>query len=148
MSSFKVFLDIQVRFSDTDAMGHVNNAVYLSYIELARMQYWRELTGLKDFSKVDLILARVEIDYRSPVFIDTDLRVWIRIPEIRRSSFLCEYRLEDRSNGRLLAEASSVQCLYDYSANKVKRIDKSLRDKIVAFETPNLVKIPEAVAEA
>ena len=106
------------------------------------MHYWRELTGLKDFSKVDLILARVEIDYRSPTFVNTDLRIWIRVSEVRRSSFLCEYRLEDKSNSHLIAEASSVQCLYDYASSKVKRIEKSLRDQIVSFEQPNTVKTP------
>ena len=36
---------IDVRFADTDAMGHVNNAVYLTYCEMARIRYWSEVTG-------------------------------------------------------------------------------------------------------
>ena len=67
IASYKVHVDIQVRFRDTDAMRHVNNAVYLSYLELARMQYWKSLTGLKGYSLVEFIIARVQIDYRSPV---------------------------------------------------------------------------------
>ena len=142
MPPYKLHIDVQVRFRDTDAMGHVNNAVYLSYLELARMRYWRELTGLKDFSKIDMILARVEIDYRSPAKVDTDLRVWIRVPEVMRSSFLFDYRLEDLADGRLIAEAKSVQCLFDYALHKVKRMDPSLRDRIVEFEKPQFVKVP------
>src|SRR5208282_1397830 len=106
----------------------------LSYLELARMRYWVELTGVKDFTTVDFIVARVEIDYRYPARVDMNLRVWIRTSEVRRSSFTCEYRIEDRADGRLLAEAKSVQCMYDYPSSKVKRIDASLRDKIAAFE--------------
>jgi acyl-CoA thioester hydrolase len=43
MPDFRFNYPIEVRFSDTDAMGHVNNAVYLTYFEQARLAYWREL---------------------------------------------------------------------------------------------------------
>ena len=126
--------EVSVRFRDTDAMGHVNNAVYSSYLEEARIAYWRALTGLEDFTKVDLILARVEIDFRSPAFVGETLRVKIALTEARGSSFDFRYRVEEKKSGRLVAEARSVQCLYDYKLGKIKRISPDFRRRIEEFE--------------
>lgn len=134
MTPFNAHVDVQVRFRDTDAMGHVNNAVYLSYLELARMHYWSRLTGLRDYKKVDFILARAEIDYRSQGLVDEDLRVWIRVAEMRRSSFVFDYRVEARPSGRLVAEARTVQACFDYAAQKVKRLSDDFRRAVSAFE--------------
>ncbi len=139
MPLFTVSVDIQVRFRDTDAMGHVNNAVYLSYLEVARFHYWRLATGHTDFRQVDIILARVEIDYRAPATVDTELKVWVRVPEIRRSSFLMDYRVEEKGTQRLIAEAKTVQACYDYAANKVKRVDEAFRRQVLALEKPGSV---------
>jgi acyl-CoA thioester hydrolase len=132
--SYPVEIRVAVRFRDTDAMGHVNNAVYSSYLEEARVAYWRRLTGLEDFTKVDLILARVEIDYRSPAFVEDELEIKIRLPRVGGSSFDFEYRVEERRSGRLVAQARSVQCLYDYKNARIKRIPPELKEKISRLE--------------
>jgi len=139
---YKVRCDIQVRFRDTDGLAHVNNAVYLSYLELARMHYWKALTGSDDFTKVGFIVARVEIDYRSPVLAHEAVEVLTRVSELRRSSFVMEYRLIEKASGRLVAEAKTVQVCYDYAAKKVKRADPAMRERILAFEAPNPVAVP------
>ncbi len=130
---FKAELPVQVRFRDTDAMGHVNNAVYLSYLELARMHYWSLITGRRDYRKVDFILARAEIDYRRQATVGDELKVKVRIAELRRSSFIFEYRIEDVSGG-LVAEAKTVQACYDYARQKVARLTDDFRAKVQAFE--------------
>ncbi|MBI3550664.1 MAG: acyl-CoA thioesterase [Elusimicrobia bacterium] len=133
---FKAAVDIQVRFRDTDAMGHVNNAVYLSYLEVARMHYWRLLTGQDGFKRLTFIVARVEIDYRSPVVITETVRAWIRVPEMRRSSFVTQYVLEEAATRRRVAEARAVQVCYDYKEKKVRRMDAEMKDLILTFEAP------------
>ena len=57
---------VEVRFRDLDALGHVNNAVYLTYFESARMAWWMHLTHSTDLRRMDMILARAEVDFRSP----------------------------------------------------------------------------------
>ena len=135
---FNLYTDIQVRFSDTDGMGHVNNAMFLSYLEFARMHYWKELTGLTEFGKADFIMARVELDYRSPIMPGETVRAHIRISRIGGSSFDFAYRLEERDSRRLLAEGKTVQACYDYSKNKVKRMAPELRAKIEKLEGDRL----------
>ena len=136
---YTVSTEVQVRFRDSDAMGHVNNAVYASYLELGRMRYWTRATGETDFSRCGLILARLEIDYRSAAELDTPLTLWTRVSELRNSSFHMEYRLEETGTRRLIAEAKSVQVCYDYAARKVRRVPEELRRQIRALERPGSV---------
>ena len=131
---FKHTTDIFVRFRDTDAMGHVNNAVYLSYLESARQKYWEALTGLKDFTKIDLILAHCAIDFRSPAKVGEDLIVRTRVSRLGRSSFDFTYRIEEKIGGRLVAAARTVQACFDYEKGKVKRMNPEIRKKIEAYE--------------
>jgi YbgC/YbaW family acyl-CoA thioester hydrolase len=69
---FRHTLDIPVRFADTDAMRHVNNAKYLTYCEIARIRYWTDVTGesfaLGDEGAESLILAEAWITYRAQAF--------------------------------------------------------------------------------
>jgi acyl-CoA thioester hydrolase len=97
-----------VRFKDVDAMGHVNNAVYLTYVEEARIAFLRPLGPTYE----SLILAHAEIDYRSPLRDGEELEVGVRCTKVGRSSFDLEYEL--RAGDRVVAEARSVQVSYDY----------------------------------
>ena len=82
---------IEVRFRDLDALGHVNNAVYLTYLESARIAYWLHVTGRSGLDALDMILARVEIDYRSPLSYGEAVDVSVRCASMRRSSFVLEF---------------------------------------------------------
>jgi|FaiFalFF_MnMetaG_3_1042247.scaffolds.fasta_scaffold02774_2 acyl-CoA thioester hydrolase len=130
----RIWIDVEVRFRDCDPMGHVNNAVYLTYLEEARKRYWREVLGIADYRQVDFILARAEIDFRAPAFPGQVLRVWIRAGELRRSSFDFHYEIRDAATDALVAEARTVQVMYDYARQRPKPIPDAVRDRIRAFE--------------
>ena len=132
--SFKAVFPIQLRFRDTDAMGHVNNAVYLSYLELARLLYWAELFEVKSHLDFPFILARVQIDYRSPAMMSDDLAVGIRCSEMRGASFDFEYAIWDKKSSRTIVTAKTTQVTYDYQKAKPLRLPDVYREKIFAFE--------------
>lgn len=134
-SDFKVIIPIQVRFRDTDAMGHVNNAVFLSYLEVGRMVYWRKVTGIDNFAKVKFILARVLIDYRSPITLRDEVMLGVRCTEMRGASFDFECLLWDGKTGRTLAEAKTTQVAYDYASAKPIRLPDEVRQAIKQIET-------------
>jgi len=76
----------QVRFRDLDPMGHVNNAVFLTYIEQARVAFLAEVgaaTGLED---MNLIVARVEIDFKAPVRLGQEVEIAVRATRFMSSS--------------------------------------------------------------
>ena len=85
---------LQVRFRDIDAFGHVNNAVFFSYVELARIRYLLDvLQPDEPFDRLPLILARVELDYRSPIAFGEEVAVETRVDRIGRTSFGMSHRM-------------------------------------------------------
>lgn len=134
MDNYKTTLEIQTRFRDTDAMGHINNSVYLSFLELARMEYVKRVFGVTHFRDVDFILARAEVDYRSPSFAGEVLVVGVRLTRLGGASFDMDYRIEERSQGRLVAQAKTVQVSYDYQLGKVKRLSEDFVEKVKKYD--------------
>jgi acyl-CoA thioester hydrolase len=121
---------LEVRFRDCDPMGHVNNAVYLTYLEQARFAHWREVWGFNFEGLPDgtpgVILARAEIDYRIPARYGDVLEVRIGLDRIGRTSFTYAYEIADQQ-GRIVANATSVQVMYDYTAGKPVPISDELK---------------------
>ena len=123
---------IEVRFRDMDALGHVNNAVYLTYFEAARMAYWMHVTGRPDLSDMDMILARAEVDFRSPLVAPESIEVGVGCVSIGRTSFVLAQDMYERKTGRLVAEARKVLVHYDYRTLRSVPIGEDLRRKILA----------------
>ena len=110
----------RVRFRDCDAMGHVNNAVYSTYLEQARIGI---LGALEPF-----ILARVEIDFRAELRSGEEVEVRSRCPRIGSKSFDLEHQVW--AADRLVAEAKSVLVGYDYEAGTSVPLTENQRRKL------------------
>jgi acyl-CoA thioester hydrolase len=106
---------LSVRFRDCDAMGHVNHAVYFTYLEQCRLTFWREATGAPH-PHARVIIARAECDYRAPAHFGDEVEVRMRVGAIGRSSFTLEYEIALAGGGRLVASAATVMVSYDYDA--------------------------------
>jgi acyl-CoA thioester hydrolase len=145
---------LEVRFRDCDAMGHVNNAVYLTYLEQTRFHHWRALRrrsgrpepksrGAAGIAKEAItsqaapgasagedvpgvIVARVEIDYRRAAKFGDVLRIDVGVAAIGRTSFTYEYEILDQS-GALIANAKTVIVRFDYAAGKPVPISEELK---------------------
>ena len=139
---FRVSHDLTPRFRDTDAMGHINNAVYVTYIEVARQEYWRAFSREQDYRRVPFILAHVSIDFRSEALVREVLNLAIRCGGIGTKSFTFEYEIHERESGRLVVEASSVQVCYDYTLKQSIPVPDELRRGLEAFEGRNLPPPP------
>ncbi len=143
LPGFAVTHEIVPRFRDTDAMGHVNNAVYVTYLEVARQAYWAALEREPDYARVPFILARVVCDFRSEALLNDALLLGIRCAWIGDKSFAFEYEIREKRAGRLVVEASSVQVCYDYAAKRSVPVPPALRQRLEAFEGRDLTrKVP------
>ena len=106
---------LQVRFRDIDGFGHVNNAVFFSYVELARIRYLLDVLQPETrFERMPLILARVELDYRSPIMFGDVVVVGTRVDRIGRSSIGMSHRMTAGGDERLVGDVQSVLVTYDY----------------------------------
>jgi acyl-CoA thioester hydrolase len=114
-------------------MGHVNNAVYLTYLEIARFAYWKAADIGRLEGDISYIIARVEIDFRASAKSGDVLDVALAVRAIGRSSFTMEYEIRDQA-GRLVSTARSVQVAYDYAAKQPVAVPDAIRARISAFE--------------
>jgi acyl-CoA thioester hydrolase len=142
---FRHRVEIVVRFADTDAMGHVNNAVYLTYCEIARIRYWTDMTGepihLGTLGAESLILAEARITYRAPAFHGEVVTVETRATRIGRSSFTLEHRLLACVAGdepRLVAVSESILVRYDYATARPVALSSAHVAAIETFEGRSL----------
>jgi acyl-CoA thioester hydrolase len=122
------------RFSDLDAMGHVNNAVFSEYIEQARLAWFGQFAADESMPLNDVILARTEIDFRSQVGFGETVAVGVRPSRVGTKSF--EFEFELRVGDRLVAEAKSVLVGYDYSTGRSVEIPERWRRRLQPAETP------------
>ncbi len=134
---------IEVRFADTDAMGHVNNAAYLTYCEIARAAYYEAVTGVPlplgtHGASEGMILAEARITYRTPAFYGETLTIEARVGRIGRTSYTQEFRLtapESRyGRARLVAVSESIQVMYDYNAERPIPVPQDLAAAMESFE--------------
>ncbi|MCL5677204.1 MAG: acyl-CoA thioesterase [Firmicutes bacterium] len=133
LEGFRVTIDIPVIFRDLDAFGHVNNAVYLTYLENARVAYLERIAG-GGLESLRLIIAEITMTYRSPAHFGESLRVGIRVSEVGNSSFIMQYRIEDQKTGRLVAEARSTQVAFDYEAGRPMPVPAEWRHAMEKIE--------------
>ena len=123
------------RFSDIDALGHVNNVVYLDYLQEARVHVMWE-AGLAmghDFSHV---VVRNEIDYKRPLGLSkAPIEVEIWVPEIGRTSYVFQYAIYD-DDGTLACEARSVMVAIDVASGRPHRVTDDLRAALETLTRP------------
>ena len=147
--SYRFSKRLEVQFRDCDPLGHVNNAVYVTYCEVARFAYCAHALGFTPemaTGAFSFIIARVECNFRSQARLGDELDVRIRLSEIGRSSFVFEYEIVQARDGRLVADGRSVQVMYDYVQNRSIPVPDAFRAKVEAFEQVSFVKhSPEPV---
>jgi acyl-CoA thioester hydrolase len=128
-----------VRFSDCDPLGHVNNAVYLTYLEQARIALWRGQAGhlWRDRAAVGnrgegFILARAEVDFRSEAHDGDELEVRLSLVGFGRTSVTYGYEIAHVTSGRVVATAKTVVVWYDYGAGRPVPLTEENKAKLAA----------------
>jgi acyl-CoA thioester hydrolase len=126
----------EVEFRDLDGLGHVNNAVYLSYLESAKVAYFRDVVGAGDLAELGIV-ADVKIAYRSPAFFGETLEIGVRVRDVGVKSIAFEFELRG-ADGRLVAEASSAHVTFDYATREPVPVPDEWRRRIEVHEAQSL----------
>ena len=136
--NFKHTTPIQIRFSDIDAMGHLNNAIYLTYFEIARVRYLDQIPNIDwDDKRYGLIVAKAEVNFKAPVFLSDIIEVHIRTSHIGTKSFAVEYEMvKVLANGErsIAATGTTIQVAYDYTEHKSVPLLEQWKQFLVDFE--------------
>ncbi|MEN9999181.1 MAG: hypothetical protein RI922_2171 [Bacteroidota bacterium] len=117
---------IQVRFTDLDVLGHVNNNIYLSYFEMARVHYFRELLGISwDWQKFGIVIAKNEVEYVKSVLLQHEPQITVFTEQLGTKSFTLGYEL--RVNDEVYAKGRSVQVCFDATTQSTIAIPDQMR---------------------
>lgn len=122
---------IPVRFRDIDAMGHVNNAVYATYFEQARADYFRDVLG-EALTDVDTVLVSLSVDYRRPIEPDQTVTVAVEVDRLGESSITMTYEIV-REDGATAAEGETVQVAFDPAAETSRPLPEEWRTTITEY---------------
>lgn len=136
-ADFPVVIEIPVAWGDMDAMGHVNNTVYLRFFESARIAYFERVGFLEEMERsgVGPILASTHCRFRRPLTYPD--RVWVgaRARDMARDRFLMIYRVVSAARGEIAAEGDGLIVSYDYRQQRKAPLPDVVRGRIEALES-------------
>jgi acyl-CoA thioester hydrolase len=136
MDGFRIVHGQPVEFRDLDGLGHVNNAVYLNYLENGKIAYFRDVVGAADLQHLGIV-ADVKIAYRSPAFLGEELAVGVRVARLGTRSMEFAFEIRGR-DGRLVAEGTSVHVTFDYDRREPIPVPDEWRRRIETHESETL----------
>ncbi|MFH1102254.1 MAG: thioesterase family protein [Pseudomonadota bacterium] len=134
MNSF-FYIDLPTRFRDLDALGHVNNAVYITYFEEGRKSFFLSHINEKESAfEFPFILAHIQCDYKRPITLNDAIGLQMWVGSIGNKSFDFLYEIIDRTDKTLIyAAGKSVQVSFDYKLQKSIPIPETLKHKLLSF---------------
>lgn len=128
---------IQMRWKDMDAMGHVNNATYLTYFEIARSYYIMDVCPDWNWKNDMFLIANINVDYLKELTLtDTKLNVHVRTIHIGNKSFVLEYLLSSgiEESLKIHAKGTSTQIMFDMKTRSSMPIPQWVREALVAYD--------------
>lgn len=131
MTGFSFERTVDVRYQDHDTMGHVNNAVYVTYMEEARFDYLVERVGVSE-DELNMVVAHLEVDFRRPVQYAREVDVAVSVTEIGESSFTMVYEVRDDEG--IAVEGETVQVTLDPETGEPCPVPEEWREAIVDVE--------------
>lgn len=135
ISDFNYKTVVPLRFTDFDSFGRANNAVYLTYFEIARANYWREVIHW-DWTKLGIIVANAEITFVKPILMNDEIYAYVRTSDVGHTSFVVKYVLTRVVNGteEICTTGSTVCVCFDYNSDQKATIPDYQRAKMLEFE--------------
>ena len=137
---FKHNIPIQIRYNDCDMLGHVNNAIQLSYIESGRVSYFEKIIPNNNFQETGVIIAKTEIEYFEPIFLNDNLFCATRISIIKNKSFVIENILFSKNKQKSIVKsyAKSIMVCFNYNRNTSILVPDTWINKIKKTDGKNL----------
>lgn len=132
---FYVELKLRIDWSEMDMFAHVNNVMFMKYVQASRVNYW-EQCGLSVWyhqDKIGPMLLSTSCHFKKPLFYPGFVLVQARMEYIKQSSFSLHHRLVNDA-GEVVAEAADVMVLYDFKTEKKVNVPREIRDAVAEIE--------------
>ena len=132
--TFKSKKSVQIRMTDLDPLGHVNNGVYYAYYDIGRLHYLSQINENIHWETIDKVIVRTECDFMDSILYADDISVETKIIELGNKSLKMLQRIVDNRTGKIKSTCLSVLCGYDKQNNTSKEISEEFREKVSVFE--------------
>lgn len=137
MKDFNFNLPIQIRWNDLDPLGHVNNALYITYFEVARGYFMVTACPEWNWQKDMFLIGNVNVDYRKELLLlDKQPKVWIKTSKLGNKSFVLDYMITTEKNGETIIHAtgSTTQVMFDTKTRTTIEIPQWVRESLSKFD--------------
>lgn len=134
--NFKHKIQVQIRYKDVDIQGHVNNANHITYFETARVNYFNNVLKRNDWNKTGMILAKTEIEYSEPVFMDDEVYCYTKITSFGTKSFEISNLITKKvgKEEMMCAHGKSVIVCFNYEIKQTVEIPEEWKVAVAAYE--------------
>lgn len=128
-------VDIEIKYRDTDSMGHVSSPVYYEYLQHAYVKYMHTLLEVPYTEKLPQIMLKTSCEYVAPAKLGEELTVDCSVTKFGGKSFELEYQIYRKDAAKtLMARGSSTHVSFDYESNKTVPVPEHLKSSVMAFQ--------------
>ncbi len=126
---------LQIRFNDIDMLGHLNNGVYLSFMDLGKTHYFKAVMpqGV-DFKKINVVVVNINCDFFAPTYFDEPIEVLTAVTSISQRSFKMEQRIVNSNTGQVKCIGRTVMAGFDPKTAQGAEIEQAWVDALTAYE--------------
>ena len=138
LNKFKFKLPLQLRWIDMDALGHVNNAIFVTYFEVARGHYMLQACPGWDWHKHMFLIGNVNVDFKKELLLSAqNAQVWMRTSKVGTKSFVLEYAVVSEKQGEIIIHAtgSTTQIMFDMKTRSTIEVADWVRESLTDFES-------------
>lgn len=140
---FRHALPVQIRFSDVDQYGHMNNSSYFSLYDLAKTSYMRDVFSNKDWSHLGIVVANINADFLAPVFFSDDLIIETTVVHLGHKSFTLLQRAVNKASGVLKCQCRTVMVGYDVATKEPVELPDDFKQAVCDYEGKSLDELSQ-----
>ncbi len=126
----------QLRWSDVDQFGHVNNSVYFQLFDMCKTKYVLEVVGQDTLKQVAIVVASIKADFLAPIYYPDEIVIQSKITHMGNKSFVIRQRAVNIRTKEVKCEGYTTMVTYDMTNNCSIPIPDDFRAKVEAFENP------------
>lgn len=138
---FRHTMPVQIRFSDVDQFGHMNNSVYFSLYDLAKTSYIKDVLGSADWNKMAIVVANINANFFAPVFFSDHLVIETTVTHLGHTSFTLLQRAVTTDTNELKCECRTVMVSYDLTIKEPKLLSDKYKKAISEYEGKTLEEL-------
>lgn len=132
--SYRHELPAQLRFSDVDQFGHVNNNVYFSLYDMCKTRYFLDVVGSDVFDNMAIVVANINANFLAPIFYPDEIVIQTSVQKIGHKSFTLMQRAMNARTREVKCECRTIMVCYDRTLGCAMLMPENVRRKIEEYE--------------